>query len=171
MSDNDEEFVRFVETAGGSLQRLAYLVCGDWHLADDVVQDAFYKLYLCWRRVDRGGNPLGYARRVVVNAAIDVSRRPWRREIPSEPGDDADGHDPTAVVGAREELFVVLGDLPPRQRACVVLRYYEDLSIEQTAELLGCTEGTVKSNCARGLDALRRAMDERRSADTEARMR
>ena len=158
MPDTDQEFVRFVETTGGSLQRLAYLVCGDWHLADDVVQDALYKLYLAWPRIDRKGNQLGYARRTVVNAAIDASRRPWRREVPAETGDD-DGYDPTTAIGHRDELFAVLGDLPPRQRACVVLRYYEDLSIDQTAELLGCTEGTVKSNCARGLDALRRAMD------------
>ena len=164
MSDNDEEFVRFVETAGGSLQRLAYLVCGDWHLADDVVQDTLYKLYLGWHRVDRKGNPLGYARRAVVNAAIDASRRPWRREVPAEPGDDESGTDPTAEVGARDEMLRVLGSLPPRQRACVVLRYYEDLSIEQTADLLGCSTGTVKSNAARGLEALRHVLAAQRSA-------
>ena len=169
MPDTDQEFAGFVETTSRSLQRLAYLVCGDWHLADDVVQDVFYKLYLSWRRVDRSGNPLAYARRAVVNAAIDASRRPWRREVPAEPGDDTDGYDPTADVGFRDELFAVLGALPPKQRACVVLRYYEDLSIEQTADLLGCSEGTVKSNSARGLDALRQAMNEPRSADTEAR--
>lgn len=159
MSDNDQEFVRFVETTGSSLQRLAYLVCGDWHLADDVVQDALYKLYIAWHRVDRNGNQLAYARRTVVNAAIDTSRRPWRREVPAEQEDDATGPDPTADIEHRDELFAVLGELPPRQRACVVLRYYEDLSIEQTAELLGCSEGTVKSNTARGLDALRQVME------------
>jgi DNA-directed RNA polymerase specialized sigma24 family protein len=99
MVDRDREYVEFV-AASGSLRRTAYLVCGDWHRADDVVQDALYNLYRSWAKVDRGGNPLAYARRVVVNAALDSGRRPWRREVPTAdlpsdrvvPGDHADEH-------------------------------------------------------------------------------
>jgi RNA polymerase sigma-70 factor (sigma-E family) len=165
MADLDREYVEFVEAASGSLRRTAYLVCGDWHRADDVVQDALYKLYRSWPKVDRGGNPLGYARRVVVNAAVDSGRRSWRREVPTadlpfdrfRPDDHADDH--ADEHAERDEVLTALGRLAPRQRACVVLRYYEDLSVEQTARILGCSEGTVRSQSARGLDTLRTALD------------
>jgi RNA polymerase sigma-70 factor (sigma-E family) len=160
MRDRDREYVEFVEAVGASLRRTAFLICGgDWHRADDVVQDAFYKLYLAWPRVERSGNPGAYARRIVVNAALDVRRRPWRREVPTETMPDLAQDDTASGHAARDEMFAALAGLPPRQRACVVLRYYEDLSIEQTAELLGCSKGTVKSQSVRGLDALRRAMN------------
>ena len=150
-----------------ALRRTAYLVCGDWHRADDIVQDALYKLYLAWARVDRSGNPLAYARRVVVNAALDNGRRPWRREVPTEqlPDRVAVHGDTAGTHAARDEMLAALIILAPRQRACVVLRYYEDLSVEQTAELLGCSPGTVKSQTARGLDSLRHAMNQSRSLD------
>lgn len=161
MSDRDRDYVEFVETMGASLRRTAYLVVGgDWHRADDVVQEALYKLYLAWARIERGGNPVGYARRAVVNVALDTRRRPWRREVPTETMPEPGYGDLAGDHAARDEMFAALASLPPRQRACVVLRYYEDLSIEQTAELLGCSEGTVKSQSARGLETLRHAMNE-----------
>ena len=88
--DRDQEFVEFVETASASLRRTAFLVCGDRHKADDIVQDALYKLYLHWPKINRIGNPFAYARRMVVNAAYDGGRRPWRREqsiaeVPEQP--------------------------------------------------------------------------------------
>jgi RNA polymerase sigma-70 factor (sigma-E family) len=165
MAERDREFVAFVEEASAGLRRTAFLVSGDRHRADDVVQDALYKLYLAWPKVRRAGNPFAYARRVVVNAAYDGGRRPWRREVAIgdvpdqvQPGDFTAGH------AERDEVLEALRSLPPRQRACVVLRYYEDLSVEQTAELLGCTEGTVKSQAARGLVTLRQAIDQRRTS-------
>ena len=164
MPDRDRDYVEFVEAASGSLRRTAYLVCGDWHRADDVVQDAFYKLYLSWAKVDRLGNPLAYARRVVVNAALDIGRRPWRREVPTEQLPDLGTQkDPAGAHADRDEMLAALARLGPRQRACVVLRYYEDLSIEQTAEILDCSPGTVKSQTARALDSLRHAMNQVRS--------
>jgi RNA polymerase sigma-70 factor (sigma-E family) len=164
MAKRDQDYVEFVEAVSGSLRRTAYLVCGDWHRADDVVQDAFYKLYLSWAKVDRSGNPLAYARRVVVNAALDSGRRPWRREVPTDqPPDHASYSDAARDHADRDELQVALAQLGPRQRACVVLRFYEDLSIEQTAEILDCSPGTVKSQTARGLESLRHAMDSMRS--------
>jgi RNA polymerase sigma-70 factor (sigma-E family) len=166
MTTRDQDYVEFVETTMGSLRRTAYLVCGDWHRADDVVQDAFCKLYLSWAKVDRSGNPLAYARRIVVNAALDSGRRPWRREVPTDqPPDHAQFPDTARDQANRDELQSALARLGPRQRACVVLRFYEDLSIEQTAEILGCSPGTVKSQTARGLESLRHAMNNARSLD------
>jgi RNA polymerase sigma-70 factor (sigma-E family) len=166
VSDRDNEFVEFVESMGPRLRRTAYLICGDWHRAEDAVQEAFYKLYLSWAKVDRSGNPAAYARRVVVNATLDGGRRSWRREVPTEVLPDESGAgDPAGAHAARDELGAGLVGVPPRQRACLVLRYYEDLSIEQAAEILGCSAGTVKSQTARGLETLRHNLDQSRSAD------
>ena len=81
MAERDQAFVEFVEAMNPSLRRTAFLICGDRHKADDVVQEALYKLYLAWPKVRRVGNPYAYARRMVVNAAHDGPRRPWRREV------------------------------------------------------------------------------------------
>ena len=160
MPDRDRNYVEFVEATSASLRRTAYLICGDSHRADDVVQEALYKLYLVWDRVQRSGNLLGYARRTVVNQALDTRQRPWRREVPTETVPErATGADPNGAYATRDELMTVLAGLAPRQRACVVLRYYLDLSVEQTADLLGCSTGNVKSQSARGLETLRRAMN------------
>ncbi|GAA0572087.1 SigE family RNA polymerase sigma factor [Kribbella sandramycini] len=161
MVNRDQEYVEFVAAASGALRRTAYLVCGDWHRADDVVQDALCKLYRSWAKIDRDGNPLAYARRTVVNAALDSGRRPWRREVPTVdlPTDQLWDADPATGHAERDEVLAALTRLAPRQRACVVLRYYEDLSIEQTAQILGCSEGTVKSQTARGLETLRNVID------------
>src|SRR5689334_5747143 len=135
MVDRDQDYVEFVAAASASLRRTAYLVCGDWYRADDVVQDALCKLYRSWAKVETSGNPLAYARRTVVNAALDSGRRPWRREVPTaELTTDRVGHpDPAVGHADRDEVRTALATLAPRQRACVVLRYYEDLSVEQTA--------------------------------------
>ncbi|MFD7153703.1 SigE family RNA polymerase sigma factor [Kribbella sp. NPDC059898] len=163
--DRDQEYVEFVAAAGGALRRTAFLVCGDWHRADDVVQESLVKLYRSWTKIDRHGNPLAYARRIVVNTALDSGRRSWRREVPTAdlPTDQVRlGGDHAAEQAARDELLTALGTLAPRQRACVVLRYYEDLSVEQTAAILGCSAGTVRSQSARGLETLRDAIDRNR---------
>lgn len=159
----DEDFVEFVEATSPSLRRTAYLICGDRHKADDVVQEALYKLYLAWPKVRRVQNQFAYARRMVVNAAHDGGRRPWRWEVASsELPDRVDRDDFVTGHAERSEVLEALRGLAPRQRACVVLRYYEDLSIEQTAQLLGCSEGTVKSQAARGLETLRIAINQAR---------
>jgi RNA polymerase sigma-70 factor (sigma-E family) len=138
-----------------SLRGLAYLTCGDWQVAEDAVFSALTRLYARWSRVD---NPAAYARTAVVRAAIDEVRRPWwRREhsagdaIPER----AEAHDSTVAVDDRLRMRDALEKLPPRVRAVLVLRYLEDLSVEQTAELLDAPPGTVKSYTSRGLDALR----------------
>jgi RNA polymerase sigma-70 factor (sigma-E family) len=165
MAERDREFVEFVEEAGAALRRTAFLVSGDRHRADDAVQDALYKLYLAWPKVRRADSPFAYARRMVLNAAYDGGRRPWRREVTiADVPDRAELDDFAAGHAERDEVLEALRSLGPRQRACVVLRYYEDLSVEQTAEILGCSEGTVKSQASRGLDTLRRAIDQRRKS-------
>ncbi|WP_328329328.1 SigE family RNA polymerase sigma factor [Kribbella sp. NBC_00382] len=164
MPDRDRDYVEFVEASSAALRRTAYLVCGDWHRADDVVQDALYRLYLAWSKVDRSGNPLAYARRTVINSALDIGRRPWRREVSTDNPPERGRNDDTADAYAeRDEVLSALLQLAPRQRACIVLRYYEDLSIEQTAEILNCSQGTVKSQAARALETLRHTINRTRS--------
>lgn len=143
MADRDKAFSEFVGTTAAGLRRTAYLVCGDWHRADDAVQDALYKLYLNWHRVQRAGDPQAYARRAVVNAAVDDTRRPWRREHAAAALPDTALPDGSKGVSDRDEVLTALSTIGPRQRACLVLRFYEDLSVEATAEILGCTTGTV----------------------------
>ncbi|THI96076.1 SigE family RNA polymerase sigma factor [Nocardioides sp.] len=154
----DDEFAAFVREHRGRLVATARLLTGgDPHLAEDLVQTALVRVYLAWGRA-RAGSPAAYARRVLVNGFIDHRRRPWvRREeassaVPDEAvvPDDAFGDDPTLVTA--------LAELPPRMRAAVVLRHVHDLSVEETADALGCSTGTVKSQTARALDKLRVAM-------------
>ncbi|MGK5683395.1 SigE family RNA polymerase sigma factor [Actinoplanes sp. URMC 104] len=131
----------------------AYVTCGDWQAAEDAVAGALARLYLRWNRVT---SPDAYARTMVVRAAIGEKRRPWRRErsagdaLPDVPRPDESGQ-----VDERLRLRAALSQVPPRQRAVLVLRFLEGLSVEETAEVLGCRTGTVKSQTARGLNALR----------------
>lgn len=156
-AQDEREFVDFVSGSARSLRRMAYLLTGDWQRAEDVVQTALVKLYVAWPRLTRAAAFSTYARRAVVTCAIDESRRPWRRErsVEAVGVDEPDRRDGTREVDDRLLVVAALAALPPRQRATVVLRYYDDLSVDETAEVLGCTAGTVKSQTARGLDALR----------------
>lgn len=153
---DDAEFAEFATAAQGSLRRTAYLVCGDWDLASDLVQEALVRVYVAWPRIDRQGGLHAYARRCVVNLAIDHGRRRSSRERPTEHAamDRASGTDDHGIP-AREALVSALRELPPRQRACVALRFLEDLSVTETARALGCSEGTVKSQTSRALATLR----------------
>ncbi len=155
----EADFAAFVLAAQPRLQRTAYLICGDWHHAEDIVQTALAQVYSRWARLSANGDPGGYVHRAVVNAAIDERRRPWRRELSAEwlpdrsvPPDD----------GLTVEVLAALERLPRRRRAVVVLRYVEDLDTEATAALLGISTGTVKSQAAKGLAALRGVMTDGR---------
>jgi RNA polymerase sigma-70 factor (sigma-E family) len=153
---DEEAFVEFAEAARGQLRRTAYLMCGDWDQASDHVQEGLIRVYTAWPRLTRAGREYGYARKAVVSAVLDHVRRRSSTEVPTErEGDLASGQDVADSVTSRATLMSGLADLPPRQRACVVLRYFEDLSVADTAAVLGCSEGTVKSQTSRGLDALR----------------
>lgn len=148
----------FVSARRRALLRTAFLLSGDWHLAEDLVQITLVKLYLTWARIRRSGDVDGYARKTLVNAYLDERRRPWRREqatdvMPERAGPSATGD--AADPSTRQRLAAALSRVPQRQRAALVLRFWEDLSVEQVAELLNCSTGTVKSQTARGLDRLR----------------
>jgi RNA polymerase sigma-70 factor (sigma-E family) len=160
--DEDASFREFARAKTVPLRRTAYLLCGDWHLAEDLVQTTLIKLYRVWVKAHRGGPVDNYCRRILVRCWFDEQRKPWRRK------EKRDGTvpevidrrvDPTAV-GLSDQLVAALSVLTPRQRATVVLRYCNDLPITEVAAVLGCSEGTVKSQTARGLEALRAAVAE-----------
>ena len=136
------------------MRRLAYLLCRDWHTADDLVSITISKLYRHFSRVKNDERLDGYVRQILLRVWLDERRRPWRRETPTDELPDVGSPTEYGVVD-RAELLDLLDGMPPRRRAAVVLRLYCDLSVEDTAEILGCTTGTVKSQTARGLDMLR----------------
>jgi RNA polymerase sigma-70 factor (sigma-E family) len=155
--DWERQFVDYVTGRSTMLRNMAYLLCGDWHRAEDLAQIALAKLYVAWRRIDRRESVDGYARQVLVRAFLDENRRPWRREHVAEVVPDR----PVAAVDHtddRLDLLTALARLPGTQRAAVVLRYWADLSITETARVLGVSEGTVKSASSRGLVALREVL-------------
>lgn len=153
---DSEEFAAFVQSSQASLRRTAYLLCGDWQLASDHVQEGLIRVYVRWGRLERDGRLHSYAKKAVVSAALDARRRRSSTELVT----DTSSHERPAGIDhanasvERTALFEALARLPRRQRACVVLRYYEDLPVVEVAELLGITEGTVKSQSSRGLAAL-----------------
>lgn len=149
--DRDREFGEYVDARALVMRRTAFLLCGDWHRAEDIVQTALIKLYGAWSRVRRDSVD-AYARKVLVRTAIDDGRRGFFQR---ERTVDAVPESPVADHSSDLDLKLALDALPPGQRAVVVLRYWEDLSITETARILGRTEGTVKSQAAKGLAALR----------------
>ncbi len=139
------------------MRRVAYLLCRDWHTADDLVAITIGKLYRHWARIAPSAGVDAYVRRILLRTWLDEKRRPWRRrEEPTEQVPELAAEARFRVVD-REELVGLLDALPPRRRAAVVLRFYCDLSVDETAEILDCTAGTVKSQTARGLETLRGA--------------
>lgn len=150
----DEEFTAYMAASAVRLRRMAYLLCGDWQRAEDELQAALVKLYLAWNRLKSREALDSFVRKTVVRQLIDEHRRPRRREQPH-----ADLPEPAAVspLPLEDRLVIreALAQVPPRQRAVLVLRYYEDCDVAETARLVGCSEGTVKSQAARGLDRLR----------------
>ncbi|HEY0448010.1 SigE family RNA polymerase sigma factor [Actinophytocola sp.] len=155
MNDREQGFTDYFASKSGAMRGTAYLLCGDWHRAEDLVQNAFVKLYRAWHRIAAHETLDAYTRQILVRTYLDENRRGFfYREKPT-----ADQADRTAPpVGSSEDRLVLLRALtkvPPRQRAVLVLRFWEDMSVEDTARAMGCTAGTVKSQTARGLDALR----------------
>lgn len=158
---DEEAFVEFAGAARAQLRRTAFLMCGDWDQASDHVQEALIRVYVAWPRLTRAGREYAYARKAVVSVFLDHTRRRSSSEIPSVPDTDRpSAEDVAESVASRNALLAALADLPPRQRACVVLRYFEDLSVHDVATALGCTEGTVKSQTSRALASLRSMFDD-----------
>lgn len=155
MSEADEAAFRgFAHSRRPALRRTAYLMCGDWHQADDLVQTALTKLYVAWRRVRDDEAPDAYVRQILTRCFLDERRRPWRRESPVDVLQDQPAAGGRADEGVLD-LRTALDLLPPRQRATVVLRFWADASVSETADALGCSEGTVKSQTARAINTLR----------------
>jgi RNA polymerase sigma-70 factor (sigma-E family) len=155
-----EEFAGWAAAAAPRLRRLGFLLTGDWHTAEDLTQDTLVRIYAAWGRVSRQGAPDGYSTRTLVNLHRSSLRRAWNREQPF--GALPDGIDPgsTSYDGDPDgALLEALSRLGPSQRAVVVLRYWDDRSVDEVADLLHVSTGTVKSQAARGLDNLRALLD------------
>lgn len=150
-----DEYREYVAAKTTSLRRLAYLVCGDWHRAEDATQDAFVRLYLKWSKCAATDSIDSYVRRMVINAAIDTKRRMWFRKEQSKSDMPDRSENGTDAPTERVAVLKALACLPRRQRATVVLRFWEDLSVEQTARIMRCSTSTVKSQTAKGLRSLR----------------
>jgi RNA polymerase sigma-70 factor (sigma-E family) len=153
-TDGREEFSAFAASRWPGLVRLAFGLTGDRWAAEDIAQTALARAYVTWRRVSRADDPDAYLRRILVNAS---HRRFRRRRVAEQTGDppetSVDG--PADLVGERAALLAALRPLPPRQRAVIVLRYWEDLTDAQIAATLGCSPGTVRSQLSRALAKLR----------------
>jgi RNA polymerase sigma-70 factor (sigma-E family) len=151
-----EEFAQFVEARERALQRSAWLLTGDWGLAEDLVQTALARCWPRWGRIRRRDDPEIYVRRVMVNTWATWSRRRWWGERASATVPDSPvAVDVAADLAVRMAVHTALGSLTARQRAVLVLRVFDDLSEAQVAQVLNCATGTVKSTMARALAKLR----------------
>lgn len=153
--DHEEDFRRFVAARQRALLRTAWLLTGNWATAEDLVQTALMRAWPHWERISADHRADAYVRRIMVTKSLDWRARRWNSEVPTEvlPEPLTDGSDSSE---ARHLLLQAVRSLPPRQRATVVLRYFDDVSEADTAAAMGCSVGTVKSQSAKALAALRR---------------
>jgi RNA polymerase sigma-70 factor (sigma-E family) len=160
-AESEREYVEFVTAALPKVRRLAYLLCGDWHRADDLVQQTFIALYTRWRRVRVVEHLDAYVRAMIVRSYLSERRRAWstRVNLTDSVPDRASFDRPDVEI--RSLVREALNGVPPRQRAVLVLRFLCDLSVVEVAEVLGCSPGTVKSQSSHGLAALRRMLGDR----------
>lgn len=150
----DDGFAEYVAHRHSRLCRMAYLLTRDWGTAEDLVQTALAKAWLAWRRVE--GNPDPYVYRIIVNTHASWWRRRWRGEVPAgSVPERADPRDPAAEVDDQAALWNAIGALSPRQRAVIVLHYFEGRTLTQVADIVGCSLGAVKSQLSRALTRLR----------------
>jgi RNA polymerase sigma-70 factor (sigma-E family) len=155
MRDLEREFEEFVAATSPRLHRAAYAITRDHHRAEDAVQAALGKAYARWKRVVRTERPEAYVRRMVVNEVLSWRRRSSSSELPSERTPDTAVAGPEAAYAESDAVWQALGRLAPRQRAVIVLRYYEQLSEAEIAEALGVRPGTVKSQASAAMAHLR----------------
>ena len=154
--DRDADFAAYMAARQPSLLRTAYLLTGDRHTAEDLVQIAFAKLYLSWDKVQRRELVDGYVRRILVNEHSSLWRRAWkRREVGRRRRCPRRTRSTGTDDGESAALWAFVQTLPRKQRAVIVLRYYEDLTEAETADVLGISVGTVKSQASRALAAMR----------------
>lgn len=154
-------FAAFVREFTPALLRTAHLLTGNPLAAEELVQDTLVRLYPKWHLVEAAEVPLAYVRRSLANGYVNQSRRASRREFAyADVPESTDNRDAVGQLADRDQIWTRLRDLPERQRAALVLRYFEDLSDDATAEALGCRAGTVRSLISRGLATLRHQMTE-----------
>ncbi|HXP18541.1 MAG TPA: SigE family RNA polymerase sigma factor [Streptosporangiaceae bacterium] len=163
----DDEFTAFVTARLPALRRVAYLLCQDWHGADDLVQAAITRLYTHWARAQAMEHTEAYVRAIVFREFLGERRSGWARRV-SLGGQLPDDSGPAPDRDAALDVNAALRALPPRQRATLVLRYYCDLTVEQAAQVLGCTPGTVKSQTSKALSSLRHALEPAAAADPDS---
>ena len=157
-TDSEAEYVEYVTARLPALHRAAFLLCGgDADRADDVVQSTITRLYQRWKQASRADNLDAYVHRMLVHTFVDEKRRAWSRVrlLPWAGSGETDGGEPQAAVDDRDALVAALRRLPPRQRAVLVMRFLLDRPVEEVADALGCSAGTVKSQTSRGLSVLR----------------
>ena len=157
--DREDDFRQYVAGRQRALLRTAWLLTGDWGAAEDLVQTALVRAWPHWGRIGGGRGADAYVRRIMLNTSTDWRSRRWRGEIPTGDLPEAAGperSDAGDAADLQQALLVAVRALPPRQRAVVVLRYFEDLSEASTAEIMGCSVGTVKSQASRAIATLRR---------------
>ncbi|HZE39517.1 MAG TPA: SigE family RNA polymerase sigma factor [Stackebrandtia sp.] len=151
-----EDFDEYVRARGGALLRFSFLLCGDAHRAEDFVQEALIRCHRRWRRIERDAGPDAYVRKAILRQFLSWRRRRSASEVVSgEIADTAVEADAAQRIVDRDALWHLVSGLPRRQRAVLVLRYYEDLADADIAESLGCTAATVRVHAARGLARLR----------------
>jgi len=167
---SDQEYVDYVTARMPALRRLAFLLAGDEHRADDLVQQTITTLYLKWHRAQAAEHLDAYVRTMLVRTYLNERRLAWARvrlvrDTPERASSDDSGIEDRHVVRA------ALARLPRRQRAVLVLRFLDDRPVEEVAEMLGCSSGTVKSHTSRGLASLRRLLEQREFALTPHELR
>jgi RNA polymerase sigma-70 factor (sigma-E family) len=166
--ESDEAFREFVVNESAALLRTAWMLTGDRSLAEDLLQTALARTWPHWARISREGTPAAYVRTVMARAYASSSGRRWCGEMPAEQVPDRAAEDGAfGAADERDRLTRALADLPRRQRAVIVLRYYLDLSEQQAAAALGCSVGTVKTQAARGLARLRTTSADRHDKESE----
>ena len=148
-----EEFAEFARVMSPRLRRTAFLLCGDWHTAEDLAQTALTKVFVSWRRIRRQDAVHAYANRTLVNAYLAHRRLKRTGELVTGWFPERSAQDPAPET--KMMVLDALATLPPRSRAVVVLRYWADLSVDQVADVMGCSPGNVKKLSARALDKLR----------------
>lgn len=155
MVQGGDEFAAFVAGVQGGLQRTAWLLTGSWEEAEDLVASSLAKVWRHWDRVSVANNRDAYARRVLMNVFLSSRRRLWRLERPHAAPEPPAADDPSDSVAMRATIEAALVQLSARQRAAVVLRFFDDMSEAQVADVMGCRVGTVKSTTAKAVARLR----------------
>jgi RNA polymerase sigma-70 factor (sigma-E family) len=157
----EKQYVEYVTARMPVLRRMAYALCGDAHRADDIVQQAITKLYVHWRKACSVANLDQYVRKILLRVYLDEKRLAWASRVWLSPTTPDRPADPGPDLDNRAVLRAAMQKVSPRQRAVLVLRFVCDLSVEDVAATLGCSEGTVKSQTSHGLASLRRHLGEK----------